>query len=183
MKKLTLIVLSAGGALTIHAQAWTITGNNNTNQAIHFLGTTNNQSLRFPVNNVYSGEIDSATSKTFFGFGAGRGSTGFDNMALGFKAMTAGVSGSRNTAVGSNALSVLSDGWYNTAVGNTALGANTTGGENTAVGRNALATNKTGYLNAGFGNSALSQNQANENTGLGAYSMTYNTTGVSNAAA
>jgi len=182
MQKLTLIVLSVGGALAVHGQAWTITGNNNTNPAIHFLGTTSNQPLKFRVNNVYSGEIDSSTNKTFFGFGAGRATTGVDNMGLGFKAMTAAVSGSRNTAVGNYALSALSDGWYNTAVGNSALEANTTGSDNTAVGRNALGSNISGYSNASLGNSALSHNLASENTAVGAYSMTYNTTGTTNAA-
>ncbi len=43
---------------------WSLTGNSGTNTSSNFIGTTDNQPLRFRIKNIYSGEIDSANNKT-----------------------------------------------------------------------------------------------------------------------
>lgn len=49
------------------ANTWSITGNAGTNAASNFLGTTDNQSLRFRTNNVQRIKIDSATGNVAIG--------------------------------------------------------------------------------------------------------------------
>jgi trimeric autotransporter adhesin len=178
MKKLTCILLISCVAFTVHAQSWNITGNNNTNPAIHFLGTTNNQPVKFRVNNRYAGEIDSVNTRTHFGYGAGIANTGTDNTAIGFKAMNGIGYGSFNTAVGTKALAAHQNAYYNVAIGHSAMAATTTGGSSVAVGRSALYLNTTGYANTALGDLTLYSNiTGDNNTAVGLWAMYSNTTG------
>lgn len=79
--------------------------------------------------------------------------TGYDNTALGARALMGMVSGVNNTAIGSKALLSNKDGINNTGVGFLAL-YRSTGSANTAVGSVAGEWMTTGGYNAYFGASA-----------------------------
>ena len=65
----------------LHAQSWNISGNGGTNAAIHFVGTTDNQPLRFRVWG-YAGTL--IEENVFLGKVAGfNNTTGFSNVAIG----------------------------------------------------------------------------------------------------
>ena len=112
-------------------KAWELTGNDVTPE--DFFGTTNNQPIRFKVNNLRAGEIGGG--KNYIGEGSGA-DKGTGNTAFGANILAA------NTALGSG----------NNALGNSALSKNTTGSDNTAVGYNALSDNITGSRNVAIGN-------------------------------
>lgn len=46
---------------------WSLIGNNGTIPAVNFVGTTDNQPLKFRVNNLPAGEINSSNNNTSFG--------------------------------------------------------------------------------------------------------------------
>src|SRR5207248_10201277 len=83
---------------------WLLTGNAGTNPASHFIGTTDDQPLKFRVNNLASGEINSG------------GTT-----ALGYQALFSNTTGNYNTAHGYQALFSNTEGIYNVASGYQAL--------------------------------------------------------------
>ncbi len=102
-----------------------------------FIGTLNNQALRFKQNNQPAGYIDGGL--TAFGRGAlEMNSTGEYNTAIGYKAMSLNTEGKRNTAVGWKAMSKNEDGKKNVALGWEALATNVHGDENVAIGYEAL---------------------------------------------
>lgn len=174
------------------SEGWSINGNNAGNN--DFIGTNNNQELRFKVNGVESGIISSdAPRNTAMGYRALQANTsgddnsafghnalttnvnGLNNTAIGSYAMEANVSGDNNVAVGNAALIANTQGDYNTAIGDAALGANTTGANNTAVGSTALDANTIGGLNVAMGVNALGANEeGNENTAIGTSAMADN---------
>jgi hypothetical protein len=188
MKKCMFLLIAVNLFLLAQSQPespWLVSGNSGTIAGIHFLGTTDNKPLRFRVNNVYAGEIDSMGSKAFFGFGAGKSiTTGTFNVAVGFKALTNTTSGPYNVAIGGNALYSNTNGGYNVANGFNTLYFNTTGYSNTATGSYALHQNTTGFDNTAIGMSALYSNTSGSfNVAIGGNgSLAYNTTGTSNTA-
>ncbi len=156
-------VANAGTVLT----GWSVTGNTGTNPATSFIGTTDNQPLKFRVNNLPSGLID--YNNLNVGLGAKALSTnigGVENTAVGHTALALGTNGNSNSAFGVASLAFNTDGSRNTALGGFSLRSNTQGHENTAAGYNALYLNTTG----------------NTNTSNGAYAMYFNLTGYSNVA-
>ena len=91
------------------------------------------------------------------GWGALPGTTGINDTAVGYSALSAATTGLGNTASGSWALGDNTTGNSNTAVGGYALGFNTTGNNNIAIG-----------YEAGFGNLATASNNidiGNQGTG------------------
>ncbi|MFT3933621.1 MAG: hypothetical protein QM726_08415 [Chitinophagaceae bacterium] len=118
---------------------WGLNGNGNTNSGTNFLGTLGNNALRFKVNNVSAGFIDSLN--------------GSDNTAFGYGSLSANTSGVNNTAFGNNALIANSTGGGNTAIGNSALVV-ATGNGNAAFGFKAGSTITTGTDNLAVGNNA-----------------------------
>jgi hypothetical protein len=91
------------------------------------------------------------------GWGALPGTTGLNDTAVGYSALSADTTGLGNTASGSWALGDNTTGNSNTAVGGYALGFNTTGNNNIAIG-----------YEAGFGNLATASNNidiGNQGTG------------------
>jgi hypothetical protein len=91
------------------------------------------------------------------GWGALPGTTGINDTAVGYSALSADTTGLGNTASGSWALGDNTTGNSNTAVGGYALGFNTTGNNNIAIG-----------YEAGFGNLATASNNidiGNQGTG------------------
>jgi trimeric autotransporter adhesin len=153
--------------LSVGNNGWNLTGNAATNPSTNFMGTTDNQPLRFRVNNVWAGEIHPTSGNVFFGLGAGQSNT----------------TGNNNTAVGDHALNVNTIGIFNSAYGYYALAANTTGGGNTANGYQTLYSNTIGYNNTANGIRALYSNTTGtNNTGNGNVTLYSNTTGISNTA-
>jgi trimeric autotransporter adhesin len=149
------------------ATGWLLTGNSGTNPATNFIGTTDNQPLRFRVNNAWAGEIHPTSGNVFFGLGAGQSNT----------------IGQSNTAVGDHALNANTEGKFNSAYGYYALAANTTGSDNTANGYQPLYSNTIGYNNTANGIRALYSNTTgNNNTANGSVSLYSNTTGNNNTA-
>jgi hypothetical protein len=147
---------------------WSLTGNNGTNPATHFVGTTDNQPLRFRVNNMPAGLIGTAE------YG--------ENQFLGMYAGGNNTSGTANTAYGSEALRFNTIGSTNIAIGSGALRSNISGLNNTAVGANSLNTNSIGESNTAVGSYTLRNNTSHSNTALGALSLFSNTTGTRNTA-
>lgn len=186
---------------------WHITGNAGTDQETNFIGTTDNQSLRFKVNNVKSGWIGKdASDNTSLGYNSLTGSSfstpgsARNNVAIGMNTLSSATSAFTwsNIAIGNNALKNATDPRYNVAIGDnaqintttarnnvsvgvTSLGSATTGGLNTAVGGTALATLTTGAANNAFGLTAL-QNviSGNANIGIGQLAGSTITTGSYN---
>jgi hypothetical protein len=121
--------------------------------ASNILGTTNDNSITFKVNNAlagYTGNFD--VSNVSFGFGSLlNSSAGTYNTAIGSSALRSNMTGSYNTAIGSITLQFNTTGSSNTANGSGALYLNTTGAGNTANGNNALLSNITGGHNTAIG--------------------------------
>jgi hypothetical protein len=137
--------------------------------ASNILGTTNDNSITFKVNNVlagYTGNFD--VSNVSFGYGS------LPNSSV----------GTYNTAVGSSALhSSATTAIYNTAIGSSALYFNTTGRGNTASGHCALYENVSGNNNTADGTLALGRNTTGDlNTACGFIALYTNTTGSYNTA-
>ena len=145
---------------------WALIGNTGTNPAINFLGTTDDQPLKFKIDNSNAGSITKL------------------NTSLGYMTLNSLTPGKvRNTAIGISALTNNTDGESNTAVGYNALTANTTGLTNTAVGALSLRANTTGIGNSAFGqNSSSSVTTGNYNNSFGYASLAFTTTGVNNSA-
>jgi hypothetical protein len=171
----------AGGAVN----SWSLNGNNGTT-ASNFLGTFDNQSLRFKVSNEPAGLIDyTATRATFYGFRAGANNiaaTGISNTAIGYNTMQANTDGYYNTAVGASALLNNTTGSSNQAFGYYAMADNTSGTENVAQGFFSLHSNTTGSYNVAIGSSTMSQNATSSfNTAVGTMAL-FVSTGENNTA-
>lgn len=181
-------------------QGWSLIGNSGTDPGVNFLGTTDNQSLRFRVNNQLAGEINAVNDNTFLGKRSGESSNGFSNVGIGSEALFSNTTGSLNTASGckalysnaeghsniangANALYSNTSGCWNTANGVDALYRSTTGSYNTANGGGALMYNTTGYNNTANGYLALYSNSTGiDNTATGSYALYSDTTGYYNTA-
>lgn len=180
--------------------AWALRGNSGTIADTNFLGTTDNVSLSFRVNNQRAGVIDPA-GPVFFGYQAGFTNYGLQNTGIGTQVLYSNVSGDNNTAIGSTAMSANISGSNNTATGFWAMAYNLIGSANTANGYNALSHNTTGNGNTAMGyevmnnsfnlgdyNSAIGSyslnknNSGNFNAALGAYALYFNSTGSENTA-
>ena len=163
------------------AQSWNLLGNAGTNPAIHFVGTTDNQPLRFRIANVHAGTI--SNDNTTYGKYAGGSITGFGNTALGTEALNVSTSSNYNTGLGWRSLYYNTSGYQNTASGGASMIMNTTGAQNTATGYYSLGDNTTGSYNAAHGFQALGfAKTGNNNSALGAFAGNGNASGNSNVA-
>ncbi|HET6721719.1 MAG TPA: hypothetical protein VFH07_03170, partial [Chitinophagaceae bacterium] len=185
---------------------WKLSGNSGTSPSSDFIGTTDNQSLRFKVNNAHYGLIDTNGS-VLWGMSSGMNNTGYSNVAIGTSALYSNTGRSNlvaigdsalfnngigafapghatgNTAVGSKALFANTNGSHNVAIGNLALSNNTEGDDNVAIGASALRNNITGYSNTAVGLGALNSNtEGTHNTAIGRSTLGGNTTGTENTA-
>jgi hypothetical protein len=120
---------------------WSLTGNNGTNAANNFIGTTDDQDVVFKRNNIRAGLLN------------------VGNTSLGVEALS--TNGSRNgiTAIGYQSLKNFTTGNFNTSIGYFALLNNKTGFRNTAVGVSA------GLAALGSGNVFLGNNAGASETG------------------
>jgi trimeric autotransporter adhesin len=149
---------------------WSLKGNSGTNPAVNFIGTTDNRPLRFGINKIAAGFIDSASTNSFYGFGAGsKVKTAFGNAGLGYKALDSIAVGSYNTAVGDSVLFYATgqNALYNTAIGSQALAGNNS--YCTAAGYQAL--NGVQNIATGFGSYALAYNNKGAGTVIGHLAM------------
>jgi trimeric autotransporter adhesin len=182
--------------------AWNLSGNSGVNPATQFIGNTDNQPLRFRVNNIPAGQLHPGNGNIFWGLRAGQANTiGFSNIAIGTDALKLNtnntnvvaigdsalfnytVVGGGNTAVGSKSLFTNIGGDANTAVGYQSLFSNTTGNSNTAAGYASLFSNRTGSRNTATGFQSLVANSTgNNNTATGVQSLFANSTGNNNTA-
>ena len=152
---------------------WSLTGNAGTS-SINFIGTTDEQSLAFRVNNKQAGRIDnstfeSGTRNTAFGLIAlNYNTSGADNSAIGYGTLYSNQTGNQNAALGKYAL-FNNDANNNTALGFNAMYFNTSGTNNTATGSLALQNNTTGSYLTAIGNAADVDglNVYNNSTALG----------------
>jgi trimeric autotransporter adhesin len=170
------------GTATI-ANNWGVFGNSGTTAA-NFIGTSDNQPIRFGLNKQPAGIIDSVQANTAIGYNSLRkNSTGSSNTANGYFSLYNNTTGIDNTATGTDALYFNSTGNLNTANGAYSLVFNTSGSNNTANGYNALYSNTTGIDNTANGTNALLSNIiGNYNTADGFKALYLNTTGSYNAA-
>ncbi len=163
---------------------WLLTGNAGINPTTHFIGTTDNQPIRWRVNNFVAGEINPSSFNVFMGLRAGESVTilGENNTGIGSYALSKNTMGRANTGIGYGALYSNTSGSENTATGAQALYANTQGIDNTAFGYSALFANLSSY-NSAFGNLALSSNTTGSlNTAMGEAALRFNSTAGSNTA-
>ena len=101
-------------------------------------------------------------------------STGAESVAVGYQALAAHTTGSDNVAVGHRALASLTFDNLNTAVGSGALSSHIVGDGNTAVGGDSQALHASGENNTAVGAEALKENRTGEdNTVVGAQALTY----------
>lgn len=166
------------------SSGWAITGNSGTSAGTDFIGTIDDQPLRFRVNSVWAGEIHPTSGNLFLGLGAGQLNTnGQANTASGEQSLSANTDGNFNTANGYYALSSNTSGYSNTAHGTYALTSNVDGHSNTAIGRNSLFGNTSGNFNTGAGEGSLLSNTTGSlNAAIGFQALYSNTTGSYNAA-
>ncbi|MGO1729040.1 MAG: tail fiber domain-containing protein [Flavobacteriaceae bacterium] len=147
-----------------------------------FIGTTNDQALRFKQNDERAGFI--YNTNTVLGKNSLKlSSTGTGNSAFGRLTLKNNTTGGQNTAIGQSVLLSNQSGEYNTAMGNVALFYNVSGDSNTAVGSQALYQNTDGSINAAVGSKALEYNTTGDrNTAMGVLSLNSNETGSKNTA-
>jgi trimeric autotransporter adhesin len=168
---------------------WSLSGNSGTNPASQFIGNTDNQPLRFRVNNIQAGELNPASGNISWGLRANTlNTTGFSNIALGTDALKTNTERANLVAIGDSALfhnkpdDPLSDqASFNTAIGSKSLFTNTIGSRNTAAGYQSLFSNTSGTSNTAVGRESLFSNTAgSSNTAVGDQSLRSNSTGSSN---
>ncbi len=170
--------------------AWLMKGNLATSLTTNFIGTTDNQSLLFKINNLNAGFLG-VNGNTNWGLNSGNtNNNGVSNVAIGSAALSQTVNRSNLVAVGDSALmnngagaSMAADATNNTAIGSKAMLANTKGNDNTAIGFQTLKTNTNGIYNTAVGSKALISNTTgNANIALGTFSLFSNSTGSNNIA-
>ena len=128
---------------------------------------------------------DAGTSNTIFGRLAGDAiiSGGNFNTLFGENVGGAITTGDDNTAMGYDALTSNTTGYLNTAIGKNALKLNTGGWQNVIIGSSALSNSSSaGNFNVAVGNETLVSSSGNDNTAIGYRAISSNTTGYRNTA-
>lgn len=175
MEKYILLFIGLACLSSAKGQSWSLTGNAGTNPATNFVGTKDNQPLKFRVNNSVAGEVNYTYGKTTLGYGAGGLRNGMYSVAIGYKASSQDP-GYENVAVGSYSLYRNSGGSYNVAIGYGVLFSNYSGYANTGVGYASLTNNSTGYNNSAYGVDAMRNNTyGSNNTAVGNESLSSTT--------
>lgn len=169
---------------------WSLSGNNGIDPSTQFIGNTDNQALKFKVNNTVAGTLNPG-GNIFWGLRAGEAdTTAHSNMGIGKDALKLNKGGLFLLAIGDSALynngpsgnTGATRATANTAIGYKALFSNILGSNNTAVGMEALMSSG-GTGNTAVGSGALENGTAIiENTAIGANALNNNTTGVENTA-
>ena len=162
---------------------WLMKGNLATSLPGNFIGTTDNQSLLFKINNLNAGFLG-INGNTNWGLNSGNiNNNGVSNVAIGSAALSQNTNRSNLVAVGDSALFNNSLGLFNTAIGSKALFSNTSGLANTAHGFQSLYSNISGNDNTANGFQSLYKNTTGfDNTALGFHSLRSNIAGSNNTA-
>jgi len=149
-----------------------------------FIGTTNDQSLKFKVNNVSSGSINRfGGANTYLGYESGKINTGQRNVGFGFGTLKTAANSTDNVAIGHSALSTLNNGTNNVAVGSGALEKTTIGSTNVGLGYKSMNSNLGGSNNLAMGSLSMEKNvSGNANIAVGNTSMQYKVSGNNNVA-
>lgn len=170
---------------TANVDGWLLNGNPNAS-ASSFIGTTNNQPLRFRVNNISSGLMDAGRSNVFLGPGSGdrtTASTGSNNLGIGTGSLRMNTTGNTNVAIGLNSLAANSTGSTNIAIGGAALSQSVSDNNNIAIGSISLFRNNGGTNNLAIGAAAMFSNTTGfNNVSIGAEALSGVTTGFNNTA-
>lgn len=172
---------------------WITKGNTNTDESLHFVGTTNDTSLFFRTNNNPSGALYVSSGNTFWQSYSGLNTTsGIYNTAIGYASLFSNTTGSYILAIGDSAMynSSLSSSSYNlgighavnkfttTAVNNVTLGAWAgagNGSDNTIVGNFSLAAPAAGNKNVVSGYNSAPQSKGTGNVVVGTILMSADT--------
>lgn len=126
--------------------AWGLTGNAGTNEALNFIGTTDNKPLLFRAYNQKAGIIDPQFYNTAIGINTlANAESSYYNVALGYNAL-------QRNGIGKN---FVSQSQNNVGIGSFALTNNTRGSDNIAVGYSAMYSNKSGNGSVAMGYNAL----------------------------
>lgn len=113
---------------------WATTGNAGTDTAVNFIGTLDNEPIRFKQNDQWIGQWNRSTSNFFTGNNSGINNTsGIGSTAMGSFTLAANTTGSFNHAFGSGALSSNITGSQNIAIGNSTLASHKANDNNTAL--------------------------------------------------
>jgi hypothetical protein len=161
---------------------WNTNGNEAGNS--DFIGTTNDQPLRFRAENTFAGIISggSSTNMSLGSQSLEQMSEGNGNTAIGFNSQLLSVSGSNNTSLGAFALRNNVSGNSNIAIGTFSLNRNTSD-NNIGIGNSALTNNIDGFENTALGNASLFNNTSGfRNVAIGDQALRRNTTGNNNTA-
>jgi hypothetical protein len=211
---------SNGAVLTVNASGipewaapgastdWSINGNSGTDDAVNFLGTTDNEKLVFKTANVQrarltipgvlelfpgnentfigdsaAASVSSATNSTFVGVNAGQSTTtGSYNTFTGYNSGRDNQTGYGNTFYGFET-GAFSKGIQNTFMGDRAGYGNRQGYHNVAVGFWSYYNDSSGYNNVAVGKLAMNGSISSINTtAIGAEAMQYDSTGDMNVA-
>ncbi|MBU3745587.1 MAG: hypothetical protein FGM61_13760, partial [Sediminibacterium sp.] len=128
------------------ANNWRIRGNTGTDEKKHFIGTRDNQALRFKINNTWAGEMNPSNDNYSFGMSANPNSNGSLNIAIGRGAME---------RVTNNKTSNIAIGEYTLEENGIGATGGTQGVENIAIGSKSANANRTGSYNIGIGSRTL----------------------------
>lgn len=152
-------IQGATGATGVNGalNAWGLLGNTGTNPTTNFIGTTDNQSLNFRVNNANRMNLDNRgrlelyndLESVYVGQGAGASGGNFGCVGIGFNALNRGTG--VNTAIGYLSMSNATTATSNTMGGNSSGRFLTTGQQNSGWGVSALRDCTTGSNNCAGG--------------------------------
>lgn len=150
-----------------------------------FLTTTKLSNGDLNINGIYIGKANNYSSTRVGEFALDANtSSGSDNTAVGWSALSTNTNGSYNTAIGSNTMRFATgvNVVNNVAVGGGAL-KNTTGRDNIAIGVGSLQDSSGGISNTSVGSYSMERNiGGNYNTALGRASLYLNQSGSYNTA-
>lgn len=127
------------------SEYWSTLGNEGITENM-YIGTNDEASLLFKVNNFNSGKIDHSRGNLFLGYKTAQNSLGFNTVALGALALQKANNSGNNVAIGFQSMFANETGSHNLALGTGSLAANISGKNNIAIG--SLA----GYKSTGSGN-------------------------------
>jgi hypothetical protein len=131
---------------TADNSVWGTLGNAGLSGIENFIGTTDENSLVFKVNNQKSGIIDFERGNLFLGYRSGQISTAYNSVVLGALAMQKASTGGNNIATGFQSMFNNESGGHNIGIGTGSLHANISGNNNVAIG------SLSGYKAVGSGN-------------------------------
>ncbi len=163
-------------------ESWNLSGNTGTSELFHFLGTTDDEALKFKVSQTEFGSFNPISWHLYLGREAGKDSEGGShNIGLGNSSLR-NSDGNNNIGIGNLTLTSSITGDYNIGIGYRALVSNTAN-NNIGIGYEVLEDNTTGTNNVALGNDALeSTTTGSENTAIGNNVMLDVTIGGSNTA-